>query len=106
MLLDKCISISGSICLLLLSKLVTAQLITDLGVYDWTLSNPSLHISIPGSFPSYAHLDLEAGNVVGQLEYGLNDFNLRWIWTQNWTYSASLIGLSNLTTETWLLFNG
>lgn len=106
MLINRFAQFGRGVYLLLLSQIITAQLITDLGVYDWTVTDSSLNISVPGKFPSYAHLDLEAANVVGQLEYGLNDFNLRWIWMQNWTYSAALSGLSNLTTETWLLFNG
>lgn len=97
---------SPSFCLLLALRAATAQLTTDFSVYDWTVSDPALNISIPGNFPSFSHLDLEAANVTGPLEYGLNDFNLRWIWTQNWTYSACLAGLNNLSTETWLLFNG
>lgn len=38
--------------------------------------------------------------------FGLNDFNLRWITQENWTYSASLEGLQNDAKSTWLLFNG
>lgn len=68
--------------------------IFDLSASQWTLSNPALDINIPASFPSYAHLDLYANQVIGNPEYGLNDFNLRWIWKQNWTYTTTLASLS------------
>lgn len=64
--------------------------IFDLSASKWTLSNPAMDISIPASFPSYAHVDLYASQVIGNPEYGLNDFNLRWIWKQNWTYTTNI----------------
>ncbi|KAK8079031.1 hypothetical protein PG994_002838 [Apiospora phragmitis] len=64
--------------------------ILDLISSQWTLNNPAMDISIPASFPSYAHLDLYANQVIGNPEYGLNDFNLRWIWKQNWTYTTNI----------------
>ena len=66
-------------------------------------ADPSL---VPAQYPSYAHLDLQANGVVGDLEYGLNDFNLRWIWQTNWTYTTSLTGLSANSSQTFLLFDG
>ena len=66
-------------------------------------ADPSL---VPAQYPSYAHLDLQANGVVGDLEYGLNDFNLRWIWQTNWTYNTSLTGLSANSSQTFLLFDG
>lgn len=74
---------------------------------EWTLSNPGLNISVPASFPSQAHLDLYASQVIGNPYYGLNDFNLRWVAWTNWTYtSAPIAGLHTNVTSTWLLFNG
>lgn len=92
--------------LYLLLHTSAAQLVTDLGSYDWTLTSQNKSINIPANFPSYAHLDLAANNVVGDLEYGLNDFNLRWIWQENWTYTADLTGFDASQAETHLLFQG
>lgn len=89
-----------------LLEAVAAQQVVDLSSYSWTLENLPLNISIPAQIPSYAHLDLAAEKVVGQLEYGLNDFNLRWIWQQNWTYSTTLSHLSASANQTYLLFQG
>lgn len=82
-----------------------AQQITDLSSYNWTLASSPPNISVPASFPSYAHLDLAANDVVGQLEYGLNDFDLRWIWMSNWTYTTELTDVDT-SKQTHLLFQG
>ena len=64
-------------------------------------------MSVPGSLPSQAHLDLYNANVIGDPYYGLNNFNLRWVAFNNWTYtSAPLSGLSSNASSTWLVFNG
>lgn len=71
---------------------VASQQVTDLSHSSWTLENPSLNVSVPAAFPSYVHLDLYASQVIGEPEYGLNDFNLRWVWMgQNWTYQINSI---------------
>lgn len=71
---------------------VASQQVTDLSDSLWTLENPSLNVSVPAAFPSYVHLDLYASQVIGEPEYGLNDFNLRWVWMgQNWTYRTESI---------------
>jgi beta-mannosidase len=44
--------------------------------------------------------------VIGDPYYGLNDFNLRWITWNNWTYSAELPVKQDKSSSTWLLFNG
>lgn len=44
--------------------------------------------------------------MIGDPYYGLNDFNLRWITQENWTYSSLLTGLRKDSKSTWLLFNG
>ena len=63
----------------LLLSAALGQAVIDLGTYDWTLKNLPFNISVPASIPSNAHLDLYANQVIGNPEYGLNDFNLRWI---------------------------
>lgn len=86
---------------------VFSQKVIDLSGNDWTLENSPLNISVPGSVPSQAHLDLYAAQVIGDPYYGLNDFNLRWVANSNWTYSALISGLdTSSSTQTWLLFNG
>ena len=69
------------------------QTVVDLSTSSWTLQNLDLNISVPGSLPSHAHLDLYAAQVIGDPYYGLNDFNLRWVALNNWTYTAPISGL-------------
>ena len=69
------------------------QNMLDLSQSSWTLQNADLDVSVPGSLPSHAHLDLYAAQVIGDPYFGLNDFNLRWVAWSNWTYSASISGL-------------
>jgi beta-mannosidase len=71
--------------------LVASQKVVDLSQNAWTLQNLPLNISVPGSVPSQAHLDLFAAQVIGDPYYGLNDFNLRWVAWSNWTYVSSPI---------------
>jgi beta-mannosidase len=90
--------------------------VLDLTTHPWTLSNDALSISVPAHLPSQAHLDLFAAGVIGDPYHDLNDFNLRWVALNNWTYSSGPIGeLSSLTgkangnsstTTSWLLFDG
>ncbi|KAK4547881.1 hypothetical protein LTR36_010600 [Oleoguttula mirabilis] len=90
-----------------LLPLISAQKVISLAGDAWTLSNPSLNISVPAHLPSQAHLDLYANQVIGNPYYGLNDFNLRWVAWNNWTYtSAPISGLSSNATSTWLQFDG
>ena len=44
---------------------VISQKVIDLSGSDWTLENLPLNISVPGSVPSQAHLDLYAAQVIG-----------------------------------------
>ena len=46
-------------------SLVASQKVIDLSGNDWTLSNSELNVSVPGSVPSQAHLDLYAAQVIG-----------------------------------------
>ena len=49
---------------LLLTTSVLSQYVIDLSETDWTLENLPLNISVPGSVPSQAHLDLYAAQVI------------------------------------------
>ena len=49
---------------LLLTISVLSQNVIDLSETDWTLENLPLNISVPGSVPSQAHLDLYAAQVI------------------------------------------
>ncbi|KAL9101422.1 MAG: hypothetical protein Q9163_003314 [Psora crenata] len=60
-----------------LALYAVAQNVINLSEDDWVLENLSLNISVPGSVPSQAHLDLYAAQVIG-----------------------------DPATHTWLLFNG
>lgn len=94
-------------CLALITTLVSSQNIISLVGSDWTLSNDPLNISVPAELPSYTQLDLLANQAIGDPLYGVNNYNLRWIVWQNWTYtSAPIEGFSANASSTWLLFNG
>jgi beta-mannosidase len=81
--------------------------IVDLVGNGWTLSNPSLNISVPAQLPSHVHLDLLSNQVIGDPYYGLNNFNLRWVAWNNWTYTSDPIqDLTHDWDSTWLVFNG
>lgn len=84
-----------------------SQHVVDLSGDNWTVSNKALNVSAPGHLPSQVHLDLYAANVIEDPYYGLNDFNLRWIANNNWTYTSKPIpGLSTTSESSWLVFNG
>lgn len=83
------------------------QHVVDLSGEGWTVSSKALNISAPGHLPSDVHLDIYAANVIDDPYYGLNDFNLRWIADNNWTYTSEPIrGLSANSELSWLVFNG
>ena len=44
---------------------VISQRVIDLSGNDWMLENLPLNISVPGSVPSQAHLDLYQAQVIG-----------------------------------------
>jgi beta-mannosidase len=67
--------------------------VVDLSEAKWTLSNPVYNISVPGSVPSQAHLDLYSAGAIPDPYFGLGDFELRWVAETNWTYSTVLEGL-------------
>ncbi|KAJ5189449.1 Glycoside hydrolase superfamily [Penicillium cf. griseofulvum] len=83
------------------------QNVLDLSGDGWTVRSNALNISVPGSVPSQVHLDLLHANVIDEPYYGLNDFNLRWIAENNWTYTSKPIdGLLSNSKSSWLVFNG
>lgn len=84
-----------------------AQNVISLSGSNWTLSNTALGISVPARLPSHAHLDLYAAQVIGNPFHDLNDFNLRWVAYNNWTYTSDPIqGLDADLSSTWLRFDG
>ncbi|KAK5996760.1 Beta-mannosidase A [Cladobotryum mycophilum] len=84
------------------------QSIHDLSKESWTVTNEYGNITVPGQYPSHAHLDLHAAGIIDDPYHGLNDFNLRWVAAQNWTYTSKPIkGLSkDASKATWLVFDG
>lgn len=91
----------------LLVPLASAEKVISLVGKDWTVSNDALNVSVPAHLPSQAHLDLYAQEVIGDPYHNLNDFNLRWVALNNWTYtSAPISRLSSNASSTWLQFNG
>jgi beta-mannosidase len=81
---------------LLLARAAVSQNIIDLGNENWTLTGPN--ITVPGSAPSQAHLDLFAAGVIGDPLYGENDTELLWVQRSNWTYSTVISNLCVATT--------
>ncbi|KAJ5899406.1 hypothetical protein N7495_004150 [Penicillium taxi] len=86
---------------------VLGQHVVDLSGDGWTVSSEALNISVPGRLPSQVHLDLYAAKVIDDPYFGLNEFDLRWIPYNNWTYtSRPLDKLSPNPQSSWLVFNG
>ncbi|KAJ7111307.1 glycoside hydrolase [Mycena epipterygia] len=67
----------------------------DLSVLDWALVNQNGSISVPGSLPSQVHLDLTRTGVITEPLLGINDFTERWVFMDNWTYTADLAPVLN-----------
>ncbi|KAH8649485.1 putative beta-mannosidase [Tricladium varicosporioides] len=100
-------SITAPALAFLSSSTVTAQKVIDLSTAQWTVSSPSLNISVPGRVPSQVHLDLYRAGIIPDPYFGLGDFELRWVTYSNWTYEAELTELGTSSElSTWLLFNG
>ncbi|KAJ6478698.1 glycoside hydrolase family 2 protein [Mycena vulgaris] len=82
----------------------------DLAVLDWTLVNQNGSIAVPGALPSQAHLDLARAGVITEPLLGLNDFTERWVFMDNWTYTADLAPLLTsgigLADQILLVFHG
>ncbi|KAJ7461141.1 glycoside hydrolase family 2 protein [Mycena latifolia] len=62
----------------------------DLSSLNWTLINQNGSIAVPGTVPSQAHLDLARAGIITEPLFGLNDFTERWVFMDNWTYTADL----------------
>ncbi|KAJ7669852.1 glycoside hydrolase family 2 protein [Mycena polygramma] len=81
----------------------------DLSALDWNLVNQNGSISVPGSLPSQAHLDLVRAGVITEPLLGINDFTERWVFMDNWTYTADLapvLGPMNASDQILLVFHG
>ncbi|KAE8225113.1 hypothetical protein CF319_g2097 [Tilletia indica] len=73
----------------------------------WTVTNSNRSISVPAKFPSVVHLDLLAAGIIDDPNIGLNEGTERWIWQDDWTYSAdvkSLLPQLIAYNSTWLYF--
>ncbi|KAF5390415.1 hypothetical protein D9757_005257 [Collybiopsis confluens] len=85
--------------------------IFDLSELSWTLRNENGSIVIPGNVPSQAHLDLLKAGIITEPLLEINDFTQRWVWMDNWTYTADLGPFFNTisessTDQTLLVFYG
>ncbi|KAJ7930801.1 glycoside hydrolase family 2 protein [Mycena leptocephala] len=82
----------------------------DLSALEWTLVNQNGSISVPGAVPSQAHLDLARAGVITEPLLGLNDFTERWVFLDNWTYTADLAPILgstiNASNQILLVFHG
>ncbi|KAJ7816754.1 glycoside hydrolase family 2 protein [Mycena olivaceomarginata] len=73
----------------------------DLSGLDWTLINQNGSIS--------AHLDLLRAGVITEPLLGINDFSERWVFFDNWTYTADLapaLDSFNASDQLLLVFHG
>ncbi|KAK0531353.1 hypothetical protein OC842_003646 [Tilletia horrida] len=74
---------------------------------SWTLTSSNGSVSVPAKFPSVVHLDLLAAGVIDDPNIGLNEGSTRWIWRDDWTYSAdikSILPQLSAYNSTWLYF--
>ncbi|KAJ7757190.1 glycoside hydrolase family 2 protein [Mycena maculata] len=75
---------------LLLWPFTALAMVFDLSTLDWTLVNQNGSISVPATVPSQMHLDLTRAGVITEPLLGINDFTERWVFMDNWTYTANL----------------
>lgn len=82
--------------------------IHEFSAETWTISNEYGNITAPGNYPSQVHLDLHHAGIITNPYHGLNEFNLRWIAAQNWTYTSKPIKniRQDSDTSTHLVFDG
>ncbi|KAF2096417.1 putative beta-mannosidase [Rhizodiscina lignyota] len=86
---------------------ISSYSVYDLSNVQWTLSDPGNNVSVPGSLPSQAHLDLFKAGVIPDPYLGLGDFTLRWVLYSNWTWSGKLpSSCYSDGGQNWLVFNG
>ncbi|KAJ6452761.1 glycoside hydrolase family 2 protein [Mycena sanguinolenta] len=62
----------------------------DLSSLHWTLLNQNGSIAVPATIPSQAHLDLTRAGILTEPLLGINDFTERWVFLDNWTYTADV----------------
>ncbi|KAF7369424.1 Glycoside hydrolase family 2 protein [Mycena venus] len=67
--------------------------VLDLSDLEWTLLNQNGSITVPATIPSQAHLDLTRAGIITEPLLGINDFTERWVFMDNWTYTADLAPL-------------
>ncbi|KAL9132447.1 MAG: hypothetical protein Q9175_006381, partial [Cornicularia normoerica] len=96
-------AISNLLVALFFAASALSQKVIDLSGNDWTLENLPLNISVPGSVPSQAHLDLYAAQVIGDPYAKIGQFM-----SLELTGRKALISglVTTSSTQTWLLFNG
>ena len=70
------------------SAVVVQPLSSGAGV-SWRLSNANGSVSVPGSVPGAAHLDLLRAGLAGELYAALNVDALAWVAGEDWTYTAT-----------------
>ncbi|KAJ7869021.1 glycoside hydrolase family 2 protein [Mycena leptocephala] len=75
---------------LLLCPLLCLAAVFDLSALDWTVVNQNGSIAVPASIPSHVHLDLARAGLITEPLLGINDFTERWVFMDNWTYTADL----------------
>ncbi|KAF9069747.1 glycoside hydrolase family 2 protein [Rhodocollybia butyracea] len=85
--------------------------IFDLSELSWSLKNENGSIVVPGKVPSQVHLDLLSAGVITEPLLEINDFTQRWVWMDNWTYTADLSPFfdtvkANSSDQTLLVFYG
>lgn len=85
---------------------VIQEHVADLSRHGWTLSNRLLNVSVPATVPGHVHLDLYASGLIDHPLHDLNEFDLRWIALNNWTYTSEPLALRNDVASTWLRFDG
>ena len=94
--------------LLALGSAVSARKnIVNLGDLKWEVSN-KYNATVPGEYPSQAHLDLYRAGVIDDPLYGYNDLHQLWVQRSNWTWKTeSIRGLKmEKDLQTWLVFEG
>ena len=70
------------------SAVVVQPLSSGAGV-SWRLSNANGSVSVPGSVPGAAHLDLLRAGLVGEPYAALNVDAQAWVASEAWTYTAT-----------------
>ncbi|GAP92753.2 putative glycoside hydrolase family 2 protein [Rosellinia necatrix] len=90
-----------------LSACASAQSVINLSDVPWTVSN-GVNVTVPGNYPSQAHLDLYAAGIIDDPLFGFNDVDQLWVQRSNWTWTSDAITEIDRTadSQTWLVFQG